>query len=284
MSVRLRRKGGGARCRMNSWLHRSPAGSLSAAAPATRGAVPPSSPGGSFPMNSPGNAGFGPVLAVRSLLSALTVPYWIAGGWAIDLAVGRVTRDHADVDIMLLERDEHALRTDFDAGRCPAHRPRRAIWSVAGRPAASRWPRARSAAAHRRGSPRPAQQEPPAARRGAPGQRSRSLLGLLPGAHAASAGHSPASPATGMASRSWLPRWCCCSSLARRARRISVTSRLPCRSSTPNSAHGSTTPWNTCHAGRQHRCPAGEISRRHAATRRPAPLGICARVDEVYAV
>jgi len=64
-------------------------------------------------MNSPSNAGFGPVLAVRSLLSALTVPYWIAGGWAIDLAVGRVTRDHADVDIMLLERDEHALRTDL---------------------------------------------------------------------------------------------------------------------------------------------------------------------------
>ena len=64
-------------------------------------------------MNSPSSAGFGPVLDVRSLLSDLTVPYWIAGGWAIDLAVGRVTRDHADVDIMLLERDEHALRTDL---------------------------------------------------------------------------------------------------------------------------------------------------------------------------
>ena len=64
-------------------------------------------------MNSTSNAGFGPVLAVRSLLSDLTVPYWIAGGWAIDLAVGRVTRDHADVDIMLLERDEYALRTEL---------------------------------------------------------------------------------------------------------------------------------------------------------------------------
>ncbi len=64
-------------------------------------------------MNSTSNAGFGPVLAVRSLLSDLTVPYWIAGGWAIDLAAGRVTRDHADVDVMLLERDEHALRTDL---------------------------------------------------------------------------------------------------------------------------------------------------------------------------
>jgi Aminoglycoside-2''-adenylyltransferase len=64
-------------------------------------------------MNSTSNACFGPVLAVRSLLSDLTVPYWIAGGWAIDLAVGRVTRDHADVDTVLLERDEHALRTDL---------------------------------------------------------------------------------------------------------------------------------------------------------------------------
>jgi hypothetical protein len=64
-------------------------------------------------MNSISNVGFGPVLAVRSLLSGLTVPYWIAGGWAIDLAAGRVTRDHADVDVMLLERDEHALGTDL---------------------------------------------------------------------------------------------------------------------------------------------------------------------------
>jgi Aminoglycoside-2''-adenylyltransferase len=38
------------------------------------------------------------------------VPWWITGGWAIDLAVAHVTRDHADVDVMMLERDEHALR------------------------------------------------------------------------------------------------------------------------------------------------------------------------------
>jgi hypothetical protein len=30
--------------------------------------------------------------------SNLTVPCWIIGGWAIDLAAGRVTRNHADVD------------------------------------------------------------------------------------------------------------------------------------------------------------------------------------------
>jgi hypothetical protein len=46
-------------------------------------------------------------------LSGLTVPYWIIGGWAIDLAVGRVTRDHADVDVMLLERDKHVLWDDL---------------------------------------------------------------------------------------------------------------------------------------------------------------------------
>jgi len=56
------------------------------------------------------SAGFEPVHAVGSLLSALAVPWWITGGWAIDLAVGHVTRDHADVNVMMLERDEHALR------------------------------------------------------------------------------------------------------------------------------------------------------------------------------
>lgn len=55
-------------------------------------------------------AGFEPVQAVRSLLSSLAVPWWVTGGWAIDLAVGQVTRPHEDVDVVLLERDEHALR------------------------------------------------------------------------------------------------------------------------------------------------------------------------------
>jgi len=61
-------------------------------------------------MNTICNAGFEPVHAVGSLLSGLAVPWWITGGWAIDLAVGHVTRDHADVNVLMLERDEHALR------------------------------------------------------------------------------------------------------------------------------------------------------------------------------
>jgi hypothetical protein len=61
-------------------------------------------------MNTTHSVGFEPVRAVGSLLSGLTVPWWVTGGWAIDLAAGHVTRDHADVNVMMLERDEHALR------------------------------------------------------------------------------------------------------------------------------------------------------------------------------
>jgi hypothetical protein len=61
-------------------------------------------------MNTTRSVGFEPVHAVASLLSGLTVPWWITGGWAIDLAAGHLTRDHVDVNVMMLERDEHALR------------------------------------------------------------------------------------------------------------------------------------------------------------------------------
>ncbi len=61
-------------------------------------------------MNTTSGSGFEPVHAVGSFLYGLTVPWWITGGWAIDLAVGHRTRDHANVDVMMLERDEHALR------------------------------------------------------------------------------------------------------------------------------------------------------------------------------
>lgn len=89
-------------------------------------------------MNTTHSVGFEPVHAVRTLLSGLTVPYWITGGWAIDPAAGHVTRDHADVNIMMLERHEHALRglTGVDiqliANGAPAG-------SLARRASADRW-------------------------------------------------------------------------------------------------------------------------------------------------
>ena len=39
------------------------------------------------------------------LLSALTVPWWVAGGWALDLFAGAQTRPHGDLDIGILRRD-----------------------------------------------------------------------------------------------------------------------------------------------------------------------------------
>lgn len=39
------------------------------------------------------------------------VPWWIAGGWAIDLFLGRQTREHEDLDVLLLRRDQRAVRT-----------------------------------------------------------------------------------------------------------------------------------------------------------------------------
>jgi hypothetical protein len=39
-----------------------------------------------------------------------TAPWWIAGGYAIELAVGRPFRDHGDVDLLLLRRDQFAVQ------------------------------------------------------------------------------------------------------------------------------------------------------------------------------
>jgi hypothetical protein len=36
---------------------------------------------------------------IAGLLGGYTIPWWIAGGWAIDLFVGRTTREHDDLDI-----------------------------------------------------------------------------------------------------------------------------------------------------------------------------------------
>lgn len=43
------------------------------------------------------------------LLAGLTVPWWVAGGWALDLFVGHPTRRHEDLDVALLRRDQGAL-------------------------------------------------------------------------------------------------------------------------------------------------------------------------------
>jgi hypothetical protein len=45
----------------------------------------------------------------RALLGPLGIRYWIAGGWAIDLFLGRRTRTHGDIDVAMLRGDVPAL-------------------------------------------------------------------------------------------------------------------------------------------------------------------------------
>ncbi|GHO87374.1 nucleotidyltransferase domain-containing protein [Dictyobacter formicarum] len=50
---------------------------------------------------------------VAQLFAAVTVPWWIAGGWALDLFVGEQTREHDDIDVQFLRRDQQAVRSIF---------------------------------------------------------------------------------------------------------------------------------------------------------------------------
>lgn len=47
---------------------------------------------------------------VARFFSSLVVPWWIAGGWALDLFLGAQTRDHDDIDVQILRRDQQEVR------------------------------------------------------------------------------------------------------------------------------------------------------------------------------
>lgn len=53
-----------------------------------------------------------PALFAATVMNAFSRPWCLAGGWAIDLWLGRVTRNHSDVEIAVLREDQMALR-DF---------------------------------------------------------------------------------------------------------------------------------------------------------------------------
>jgi hypothetical protein len=49
------------------------------------------------------------LLDVAEAVGNLRAPFHIAGGWAIDLYLGRVTREHHDVDVLVMRRDHLGL-------------------------------------------------------------------------------------------------------------------------------------------------------------------------------
>jgi hypothetical protein len=53
------------------------------------------------------------IQAIRSLdaaLGAARIEYWLFGGWAVDFWVGRVTREHDDIDAAAWRRDFDAIK------------------------------------------------------------------------------------------------------------------------------------------------------------------------------
>ncbi|MEU9887907.1 amino acid transporter [Sphaerisporangium sp. NPDC051011] len=48
------------------------------------------------------------------LLAGADFPWWIAGGYAIELAVGETYREHSDLDVLVLRRDQARIRRHFD--------------------------------------------------------------------------------------------------------------------------------------------------------------------------
>jgi hypothetical protein len=51
------------------------------------------------------------VFGVARAFDSFKGPWWISGGWAIDLHLGRVSRSHHDVDVLVLRRDQEALHS-----------------------------------------------------------------------------------------------------------------------------------------------------------------------------
>ncbi|MFJ8210551.1 nucleotidyltransferase domain-containing protein [Streptomyces sp. NPDC096033] len=51
-----------------------------------------------------------PLSEVVELFSPLDTPWWVAGGHAIELAVGRFVRAHADIDVLVLREHQHAVQ------------------------------------------------------------------------------------------------------------------------------------------------------------------------------
>ncbi len=56
-------------------------------------------------------AGIAAIGRLGSIFDAEGIEYWIFGGWAVDLHVGHVTRDHNDVDIAVWLSDLETIRT-----------------------------------------------------------------------------------------------------------------------------------------------------------------------------
>jgi hypothetical protein len=47
---------------------------------------------------------------LAKVFEGMPTPWWLAGGWALDLFVGTTTRAHEDIDVLILRRDQLAVQ------------------------------------------------------------------------------------------------------------------------------------------------------------------------------
>src|ERR1022692_1658302 len=55
------------------------------------------------------DSSFAAILDVADLMQGFVAPWFVSGGWAIDLFLGEVTRQHADIEIGIYRCDQRAL-------------------------------------------------------------------------------------------------------------------------------------------------------------------------------
>ncbi len=60
---------------------------------------------------------------IAAFFAPCAAPWWIAGGWAIDLFLGRQTRPHEDVDVQVLRENQQEIRRLFTGWDMQAAQP-----------------------------------------------------------------------------------------------------------------------------------------------------------------
>src|SRR5829696_2967138 len=60
-------------------------------------------------------AGLDALSSAAGALEAAGIEHWFFGGWAVDLWVGRLTRPHDDIDLLVWRRDEEQVHDALSA-------------------------------------------------------------------------------------------------------------------------------------------------------------------------
>jgi phosphorylcholine metabolism protein LicD len=61
---------------------------------------------------------------ILALCETRAIPIWVRGGWAVDFALGQITREHEDIDLFAWAQDAERLVEAFEqAGFSPQDGP-----------------------------------------------------------------------------------------------------------------------------------------------------------------